>query len=65
LRISPTCTRGYLEVASAHGFAALMGGLHYRAGPDWASERISRDGLWPDPRIRLPCAICAARDGRP
>jgi S-methylmethionine-dependent homocysteine/selenocysteine methylase len=36
----------YLEVAAAHGFVALMGGLDYRASPDWASKLgISRDGL--------------------
>lgn len=28
----------YLEVAAAHGLAALMGGLDYRASPDWASK---------------------------
>src|SRR3954464_3357378 len=36
----------YLEVAAAHGFAALMGGLDYRASPDWASKLgISGNGL--------------------
>ncbi|MBA3459305.1 MAG: homocysteine S-methyltransferase family protein [Deltaproteobacteria bacterium] len=36
----------YLEVAAAHGFVALMGGLDYRASPDWAAKLgISRDGL--------------------
>ncbi len=36
----------YLEVAAAHGFVALVGGLDYRASPDWASKLgISRDGL--------------------
>lgn len=36
----------YLEVAAAHGFAALMGGLDYRASPDWASKLgISRERL--------------------
>jgi S-methylmethionine-dependent homocysteine/selenocysteine methylase len=36
----------YLEVAAAHGFVALMGGLDYRASPDWASKLgISADGL--------------------
>jgi homocysteine S-methyltransferase len=36
----------YLEVAAAHGFVALMGGLDYRASPDWASKLgISREGL--------------------
>ncbi len=36
----------YLEVAATHGFVALMGGLDYRASPDWASKiGISRDGL--------------------
>src|SRR4051812_28648554 len=36
----------YLEVAAAHGFAALMGGLDYRASPDWASRLgISPEGL--------------------
>ncbi len=28
----------YLEVAAAHGFAALMAGLDYRASPDWAGK---------------------------
>lgn len=28
----------YLEVAARHGFVALMGGLDYRASPDWASK---------------------------
>jgi S-methylmethionine-dependent homocysteine/selenocysteine methylase len=36
----------YLEVAAAHGFVALMGGLDYRASPDWASKLgVSREGL--------------------
>ena len=36
----------YLEVAAAHGFVALMGGLDYRASPDWASKLgISPEGL--------------------
>lgn len=36
----------YLEVAATHGFVALMGGLDYRASPDWASKlQISPDGL--------------------
>ena len=36
----------YLEIAAAHGFAALMGGLDYRASPDWASKLgISSAGL--------------------
>jgi homocysteine S-methyltransferase len=36
----------YLETAAAHGFVALMGGLDYRASPDWAAKLgISRDGL--------------------
>jgi S-methylmethionine-dependent homocysteine/selenocysteine methylase len=36
----------YLEVAAAHGCVALMGGLDYRASPDWASKLgISREGL--------------------
>ena len=35
-----------LEVAAAHQFVALMGGLDYRASPDWASKLgISHDGL--------------------
>ncbi|MEA2417929.1 MAG: homocysteine S-methyltransferase [Thermoleophilaceae bacterium] len=38
--------RRYLEIAAAHGFVALMGGLDYRASPDWASKLgISPDGL--------------------
>lgn len=36
----------YLEVAAEHGFVALMGGLDYRASPDWASKLgISPAGL--------------------
>jgi S-methylmethionine-dependent homocysteine/selenocysteine methylase len=36
----------YLDVAAAHGFAALMGGLDYRASPDWGELLgYSRDGL--------------------
>src|ERR1700709_762799 len=27
----------YLDTAARHGFAALMGGLDYRASPDWAA----------------------------
>ena len=36
----------YLDTAAEHGFIALMGGLDYRASPDWA-ERLgySREGL--------------------
>src|SRR5262245_61435804 len=30
--------RSYLEVAVEHGFVALMGGLDYRASPDWAAK---------------------------
>lgn len=29
--------RRYLDTAAKHGFAALMGGLDYRASPDWGS----------------------------
>ena len=36
----------YLEVASKHGFVPLMGGLDYRASPDWAGKLgISPEGL--------------------
>jgi homocysteine S-methyltransferase len=28
----------YLDVAAKHGFAALMGGLDYRASPDWGGK---------------------------
>ena len=36
----------YLEVAAEHQFVALMGGLDYRANPDWAAKLgISPDGL--------------------
>src|SRR3954471_20233129 len=36
----------YLEVAATHGFVALMGGLDYRASPDWAAKLgISPAGL--------------------
>jgi len=36
----------YLDVVAAHGFVALMGGLDYRASPDWASKLgISAEGL--------------------
>lgn len=41
-----TMYRRYLDVAAAHGFSALMGGLDYRASPDWAGLiGYSRDGL--------------------
>jgi S-methylmethionine-dependent homocysteine/selenocysteine methylase len=30
-----TMYRGYLDAAAAHGMCALMGGLDYRASPDW------------------------------
>lgn len=30
--------RSYLDVAAEHGFVALMGGLDYRASPDWAGR---------------------------
>ncbi|MEP7209990.1 MAG: homocysteine S-methyltransferase family protein, partial [Alphaproteobacteria bacterium] len=36
----------YLDTAARHGFVALMGGLDYRASPDWARKLgISREGL--------------------
>ncbi|HEX5712236.1 MAG TPA: homocysteine S-methyltransferase family protein [Solirubrobacterales bacterium] len=36
----------YLEIAAAHGFVALVGGLDYRASPDWAAKLgISPAGL--------------------
>src|SRR4051812_11688239 len=36
----------YFEVVAEHGFAALVGGLDYRASPDWASKLgISRERL--------------------
>ena len=36
----------YLEVAAAHGMVPLMGGLDYRASPDWAGKLgISPAGL--------------------
>src|SRR5918994_632533 len=36
----------YLEIAAAHRLVALIGGLDYRASPDWASKLgISTDGL--------------------
>src|SRR4051812_26943992 len=36
----------YFETAAAHGFVALVGGLDYRASPDWASKLgISPEGL--------------------
>jgi homocysteine S-methyltransferase len=36
----------YLEVAAAHGLVAVMGGLDYRASPDWAGKLgISLAGL--------------------
>ena len=35
-----------LEVAEAEGFVPLLGGLDYRASPDWASKLgITPDGL--------------------
>ncbi|MCU1589409.1 MAG: helicase RuvA [Frankiales bacterium] len=36
----------YLQVAAQHGFVPLMGGLDYRASPDWAGKLgISPEGL--------------------
>lgn len=36
----------YLQVAAIHGMVPLMGGLDYRASPDWASKLgISSTGL--------------------
>src|SRR5512137_2106523 len=36
----------YLETAERHGFAAMMGGLDYRASPDWGARLgYSREGL--------------------
>jgi homocysteine S-methyltransferase len=36
----------YLEIAAAHQLVALVGGLDYRASPDWASKLgISPGGL--------------------
>jgi S-methylmethionine-dependent homocysteine/selenocysteine methylase len=36
----------YLETAERHGFAALMGGMDYRASPDWGARLgYSRAGL--------------------
>jgi homocysteine S-methyltransferase len=36
----------YLEVAARYGFVALMGGLDYRASPDWSGKLgISTEGL--------------------
>jgi homocysteine S-methyltransferase len=36
----------YLETAARHGFVALMGGLDYRASPDWGSKLgYSREAL--------------------
>jgi homocysteine S-methyltransferase len=38
--------RRYLDTAARHGFAALMGGLDYRASPDWGELLgYSRGGL--------------------
>ena len=38
--------RRYLEVVAHHDCVALMGGLDYRASPDWSARLgISRDGL--------------------
>ena len=38
--------RSYLDVAAKHGMCALMGGLDYRASPDWGELLgYSRDGL--------------------
>ncbi len=38
--------RSYLDVAAKHGMCALMGGLDYRASPDWGEQLgYSPDGL--------------------
>lgn len=41
-----TIYRGYLEAAAASGLCALMGGLDYRASPDWGTKLgYSAEGL--------------------
>ncbi|KRA32789.1 MULTISPECIES: homocysteine S-methyltransferase family protein [unclassified Nocardioides] len=41
-----TMYRGYLDAAARHGMSALMGGLDYRASPDWGTLiGYSADGL--------------------
>lgn len=38
----------YLDVAAKHGFVALMGGLDYRASPDWSRKIGLTDGQLAD-----------------
>ena len=44
--------RSYLDVASEHGFVALMGGLDYRASPDWADKIGYSAGQLEDVQLR-------------
>lgn len=53
----------YLEIAAAHRLVALMGGLDYRASPDWASKLgISPDGLPSSSCVRS--SSCVTSPGR-
>ena len=42
----------YLDVAARHGFVALMGGLDYRASPDWAGKLGYSAGALSDAQLR-------------
>lgn len=44
--------RSYLDVAAEHGFVALMGGLDYRASPDWAGKIGYSPGQLEDVQLR-------------
>lgn len=42
----------YLDVAARHGFAALIGGLDYRASPDWGSKLGYSPGALAEMQLR-------------
>ncbi|MDT5285344.1 MAG: homocysteine S-methyltransferase [Mycobacterium sp.] len=60
----------YLDTAARHGFGVVMGGLDYRASPDWGSllgySRESAVDWVPTPPVNSPgvengdgyCALC-------
>ena len=55
--------RSYLDVASEHGFVALMGGLDYRASPDWADKIGYSAGRLED--VQLRCVELLREVARP
>ena len=53
----------YLDTAARNGFGVLMGGLDYRASPDWGRCSVTRPSLWP--RCKCAQSISCARLGKP